>query len=175
MSSARTDPGPWYREPWPWILMSGPAAAIVAGGFTIWIAFATSDGLVAEDYYKQGLGINRVLEREADAARRGVVARIELAGDRHRITVLLSGVAPAALHVRFAHATRSGHDLILRLARTGEGRYEAAVAQAFPPGHWIVQLEESNAGRAAQWRLAGEWSGREASFTLGGGAGKSAG
>jgi len=27
---------PWYREPWPWILMSGPAAVLVAGAATIW-------------------------------------------------------------------------------------------------------------------------------------------
>lgn len=171
MSSARTDTGPWYREPWPWILMSGPATVMVAGIFTAWIAYATSDGLVAEDYYKQGLGVNRVLEREADAARRGIVARVELGDDRHRITVRLAGAAPAELRVRFAHATRPGHDLNLRLARTGEGRYEAAVPQAFPPGHWQVQIEESNAGAVSQWRLADEWFGREASFTMGGSPG----
>ena len=25
---------PWYREPWPWLLMSGPAAVLVAGAAT---------------------------------------------------------------------------------------------------------------------------------------------
>jgi hypothetical protein len=49
---------PWYREPWPWILMSGPAVVVVAGVATAWIAFATADSLVAEDYYKRGLTIN---------------------------------------------------------------------------------------------------------------------
>ena len=77
---------PWYREPWPWILMSGPLAVIVAGAFTTWIAFATADGLVAEDYYKQGLGVNRLLAREANAARQGIVAQVALPGDRHRIS-----------------------------------------------------------------------------------------
>ncbi|HSC95836.1 MAG TPA: FixH family protein, partial [Burkholderiales bacterium] len=42
---------PWYRERWPWLLMAGPAAVLVAGAATIWIAFASADGLVAEDYY----------------------------------------------------------------------------------------------------------------------------
>ena len=28
MSAARTQP--WYREPWPWILMAGPAIVVVA-------------------------------------------------------------------------------------------------------------------------------------------------
>jgi hypothetical protein len=49
---------PWYREPWPWILMSGPAAVVVAGVATTWIAFATADSLVTEDYYRRGVTIN---------------------------------------------------------------------------------------------------------------------
>jgi len=40
---------PWYKEPWPWIVMAPPAAAVLAGIATIWIAVASADGLVAED------------------------------------------------------------------------------------------------------------------------------
>ena len=40
---------PWYREPWPWILMAGPAAVIVAGAVTIVLAVASHDPIVAED------------------------------------------------------------------------------------------------------------------------------
>ncbi|GAA7760094.1 lipoprotein [Cupriavidus sp. TKC] len=29
---------PWYREPWPWLLMSGPLLAIIGCGVTIWLA-----------------------------------------------------------------------------------------------------------------------------------------
>ena len=50
---------PWYREPWPWLLMAGPAVVVVAGLFTAWLAVVHEDGLVADDYYKQGLGINK--------------------------------------------------------------------------------------------------------------------
>ena len=46
---------PWYRQLWPWLLISGPAAVLIAGAVTTWIAFASADGLVAEDYYKQGM------------------------------------------------------------------------------------------------------------------------
>ena len=52
---------PWYREPWPWILMAPPAAAVIAGAATVWIAVGSADGLVADDYYKRGLAINQVL------------------------------------------------------------------------------------------------------------------
>jgi hypothetical protein len=60
---------PWYREPWPWLLMAGPAAVIVAGVITTWIAFSTFDGLVAEDYYRRGLNINATLACEPSATR----------------------------------------------------------------------------------------------------------
>ena len=52
---------PWYREPWPWLLMSGPATVIVAGIYTSVLAFSGTDGLVADDYYKQGLAMNKTL------------------------------------------------------------------------------------------------------------------
>src|SRR4051812_31343236 len=42
---------PWYREPWPWLLMSGPAIVVVAGCLTAGIAWKSDDGLVADDYY----------------------------------------------------------------------------------------------------------------------------
>ena len=46
---------PWYREPWPWILMAGPAIVVVAGIATAWLAVRSNDGLVGDDYYKKGL------------------------------------------------------------------------------------------------------------------------
>ena len=60
----KNDPSakPWYREPWPWILMAGPAAVVVAGTVTAYIAFSGADRLVAEDYYKRGVEINRTIE-----------------------------------------------------------------------------------------------------------------
>ena len=163
MNATPTVENPWYREPWPWLLMSGPAAVLIAGAFTTWIAFSTSDGLVAQDYYKQGLAVNRVLEHESNAARLGLSARIEFAADRHRVAVTLARIQPAELYIRLTHATRSGHDLALRLARVSEGRYEAAVPGELPAGRWNVRIEEGN----GDWRLTGEWSGREAAFSLG--------
>ena len=94
---------PWYREPWPWILISGPAVVVVAGFVTLWLAVSSSDGLVAEDYYKQGLAINRVIEREEAAQKLGLTARIvPIPG---RLVVRLSGTPgahPPALFVRLA-------------------------------------------------------------------------
>ncbi len=39
MQKLEKDSGPWYREPWPWILMAGPFLAIVGCIITIVLAF----------------------------------------------------------------------------------------------------------------------------------------
>ena len=76
---------PWYRQLWPWLVISGPGAVLVAGAITMWLAFSGADGLVAEDYYKQGLAINRQLAREEAARAQGIAARVELSGERIRV------------------------------------------------------------------------------------------
>ena len=47
--------------------MAGPGLVVVAGIATAVIAFRGADGLVADDYYKQGLGINRQIARDQAA------------------------------------------------------------------------------------------------------------
>lgn len=142
---------PWYREPWPWLLMSGPGAVLVAGAVTMWIAFASADGLVAEDYYKQGLAINRVLAREEAARTRGISASLSLEGNL--IKVRLSGAAPEAIFVHLAHATRAGHDQRLRLTRGPDGGYKTEL----PPlaaGRWRAVIEDPH----GSWRISKEIS-----------------
>lgn len=140
---------PWYRDPWPWALMAGPAAAIAAGAVTTWLAFSTADGLVADDYYRKGLAINRVLAREEAARRLGIAAEVERAGGVLRVR--LAGDAPEALFAHLAHATRAGYDTRLRLARAGEGVYEAGLPE-LPPGRWRLALEDPQ----GRWRIAKE-------------------
>jgi len=140
---------PWYREPWPWILMAGPAAVLVAGAATTWIAFSTADGLVADDYYRRGLAINQVLAREENARRLGVRAHIEAHAGRLR--VVLSGAAPEAIFAQLAHATRAGLDQRLRLARAAPGVYESELPP-LAPGRWRIVLEDPR----RQWRVVQE-------------------
>jgi len=139
---------PWYREPWPWLLMAPPAAAVLAGIATVWIAMASADGLVAEDYYKQGLGINKVIAREERARALGLSAQVEMAAGR--IRVRLEGAAPPALFAHLAHRTRAGYDQRLRLAR-GAGAYEAEMAP-LAPGGWRVSIEDPQ----GSWRIVRE-------------------
>ena len=142
---------PWYRQLWPWLILSGPAAVLVAGAATIWIAFASADGLVAEDYYRQGMAINKVLAREEQAKRLGIAVQVRM--ERDAIRIQLEGARPDALFVHLVHATRAGHDQRLRLAPAGGGAYEAGL-EPLPPGRWRIVIEDPR----ATWRIVKEAS-----------------
>jgi hypothetical protein len=58
------DTQPWWTHGHVWLLISGPAAVVVAGLVTAWIAVSTPDPVISEDYYRQGIEINRQLARE---------------------------------------------------------------------------------------------------------------
>jgi uncharacterized protein len=139
---------PWYKEPWPWILMAPPAVAVLAGIATVWIAVKSADGLVAEDYYRQGLAINRVIAREARARELGIKAQVQMG--EGRIRVRLEGAAPEAVFVQLVHRTRAGYDQRLRLARVADG-YQAAMAP-LAPGGWRVSIEDPQ----GNWRIVRE-------------------
>lgn len=168
MSSLSPHRRPWTREPWPWLLMVAPGAAVIAGAATLWIAVATSDGLVAEDYYRQGLAINKVLAREHAAQRLGIVARAETSSGELRVRLEGRAAPPPALFAQLAHATRSGHDLRLRLAPQADGSFSAGLPRALPAGRWRVSIEDPKAA----WRIAGTWSGAAGAFTLDGAGGR---
>lgn len=151
-TTATRKPQPWYRELWPWLLMAGPVIVIVAGLFTAWLAVKSSDGLVTEDYYKQGLAAGETLERSKRAAELGIAAGLRLTGDTVRIR-LSSGagamVMPPALQLTLSHPTRAGIDQ-KSLLKPVNGEY---VGELNLPasGHWLVLVEDE----ARTWRLLG--------------------
>jgi len=144
---------PWYREPWPWLLMAGPATVVVAGAITIYLAVVSSDGLVADDYYKRGLAINQTLSRDALAKERDYHARVEFTADFAQVNVSFERGAPdtTQLVLHLAHPGRAALDRMLPLRAQGDGRY-AGVLPELTAGRWQLTLED--AGRT--WRLVGD-------------------
>lgn len=141
--------------------MAGPAVVVVAGIVTAWIAVTTSDGLVADDYYKQGLAVNQKLARNDTAAAMRLEARLRLAAGRIdlRMTSRADAPLPARVRVTLAHPTRGGEDQKVVLAGD-KGVYAGQIA-ALGPGRWRVLIEDES----GTWRLAGsvQWpDGQEA-------------
>ena len=157
MSNAMTlrrDSNPWYREPWPWILMAGPAIVIVAGFVTAWLAIVSNDGLVADDYYKQGLALNQRLQRDHYASDLGLRADVMRSGQQLRLLVAAerdTGL-PQVLTLKLSHPTRAGQDQMVKMVSEGQGFYGGNLG-ADISGRWYVSIEDP----AGKWRLQGEW------------------
>lgn len=130
---------PWYRQHWPWLLLSGPAIVVVAALFTAWLALRSDDGVVAEDYYKRGLLINRDLEKTSRAAHIGIVGTVTRGG-MLRVRVLGASGAPAELRLKLAHPTRAGLDHVVVLVRDGSGEYRGVLPELLP-GRWLTSVE----------------------------------
>lgn len=163
-TQAQPSAGPWYREPWPWLLMAGPAIVVVAGFLTLGFAVQSFDGLVADDYYKQGKAINMTMQRDARAQQLGYRATITLSNADHAVRLAFADRAPGAAELRLGlnHPTRGGLDRELVLARNGDGSYVAALP-ALEPARWKIVLDD----RSREWRLTGEWPMNDAPVTLG--------
>lgn len=148
---------PWYRHPWPWILAAGPATVVVASLFTAWLAVRSSDGLVDDDYYKQGLAVNQRMARDHAAAERGLTAELVVGANAEDLRLFLSArdaaVLPDALQFRVIHPTRSGADQMVVLKRDAQGFYVGRLGSPLR-GRWHVSLEDA----AEQWRLTGDWN-----------------
>lgn len=131
--------------------MAGPGVVVVAGIVTAWIAVATNDGLVADDYYKQGLAVNQVLARNDAAARMLLEAHLRFAAGRIELRLVSRAAAelPVRARIKLAHPTRGGEDQDLLL--TGEKGVYAGQMSALGPGRWHVMVEDE----AGTWRLAG--------------------
>ncbi len=156
MTSIRPPSRPWYREPWPWIVMAPPAAAVVAGMVMLWLAITSYDGLVTDDYYKQGLAINKTLRRDDRASELSYRARVQLSEDSSRVRVFFDGAQnaslPTVLQLRLAHPTRAGRDQVAVLHAYAPGQY---AAELVPPeaGRWRATIEDMD----GTWRLAQTW------------------
>ena len=152
MNTLQTSIKPWYREPWPWLLMAGPLVVVIAALFTAWLAISTSDGLVADDYYKQGLSANKTIASSELAKTLGLAVAFHVTeeGFVMRLTARdNSFVPPSTLVVTLSHPTRAGLDQSQVFERKGEmyiGKLRLPAS-----GHWLVLIEDE----PKSWRLLG--------------------
>lgn len=147
--------GIWYKEPYVWLLILFPLAAVVMGIIMISLAIRSDDGLVVDDYYKQGLEINMTLERDRAADYYGITMDLSVDETGKKITVHLNGNnifhMPESLHARFIHRTRSGFDQSIILTRSHDGSYHASMP-VLAMGNWDVLIEADN------WRKITKYS-----------------
>jgi len=121
----------------------------VAGGIVLFALAASSwDGLVADDYYRRGLQINRSLERDAAAARLDLHASLRFpAPDAVELRLNDTDAAGDRLVLRFAHPTRAGADVQVELRREADRTWRGDLPP-LSPGKWYAEVGND------RWRLS---------------------
>ena len=142
---------PWYRSFWPWFLFFFPAVAVVGCLITIWLAIITDDGLVSDDYYKEGLAISQKLSQDDLSRQKNLAALIRLNSRNEQVEVYLEGQFDRTdqLKMYFIHPTQSGKDMALTL-----GLIDGVLSGKLPAltaANWHVRLETDD----KRWRLSG--------------------
>jgi len=57
---------PWWKQLWPWLLISGPAVAMIGCAITIWFAVNLyADKPLRDGVVKQGLKVEQLKEVQA--------------------------------------------------------------------------------------------------------------
>ena len=145
------DGTPWYRQPWPWIIMSLPATSVVLGMTLLYFAITSADGLVVDDYYRQGRAIDQTMARSMLAGDLGLYADLTLRTDRVSVNLAANDSAdlPEALIFTIIHPTRAGMDQSVRLMGNA-GVYSGAI-DPINIGRWRIQIEDES----RSWRLNG--------------------
>jgi hypothetical protein len=150
----RSSVQPWYRHRWPWLLMAGPFAVVIASIVTVILAIRSDDGLVTDDYYRKGLQINQTLLLSERARQYGLQATLDFtaSGMVLRLSSQQAGyLLPARLRLVFMHPTRAGLEQTHELPAVDvHGRYAAQFARP-ADGQWVVQIEDE----AQTWRITG--------------------
>ena len=145
-----TDTTPWYRQFWPWFLIALPGTVVIASFNMLYLAVSSGDDIVVDEYYKEGLAINRQLEKREFAKQLGL--DVQLALNAGEIVARISGpVNDATLDILLSHPMEADRDFNTTLYRVAPGVYSGALGSpVIARWHWIL-----SAGDDSAWRLDG--------------------
>jgi len=142
---------PWYKHPLLWMMLAIPFIAMVRGVWMIWISIETADGLVTDDYYKQGKAINEVLVRDKKAAALGLSATIDLNRNSNAVTLAfdkgLLESYPQTLTLHIQHVTRERNDVNVLMYHGMDNRYIGHLTHRLSEGVWYFGIDQSD------WKL----------------------
>lgn len=157
INTASTTEEPWYKQFWPWFIILLPSSVVVAGIVTVFIAVKNADSLVHDDYYQQGMGINRqlALDENANVLAAYIVATLDV--ETGQLRMALEGKfseKPLFLEAKWIHPTSKDRDFSMQLKLSPTGDYVGQLTYLVS-GRWYLQV---SAERPIQWQLKTELS-----------------
>jgi hypothetical protein len=154
MRYPREDTQPWYRQFWPWFVITPPLVGIMLGVLLVTAATHDPDGLAVGDYYKEGRGINQSIERAQFALSLGLIAEVSIEAERVWVSLDSHVSIPRQeLELAFVHPTRNHFDRRLPLSYDARSGLYFTDLGDLNPALWHVYVEPAD----GSWRLRGRF------------------
>lgn len=143
---------PWYKEPWPFILISITGLGVVAGSTLAFIGLSNPPEIVSGDYAQFGRGLVDTNVRTGRARELGLSGSMSLSDEGLILTLaaLEPDALPETLLVQFQHPAYSDRDAIVMLQRGHGGQFTGPIAE---PPHARAQVIVTDLEQT--WWLAG--------------------
>ncbi|GAB5380673.1 MAG: FixH family protein [Aliiglaciecola sp.] len=148
----QSDSSPWYKQFWPWFLITIPLISIILSVTMLNLALNTEDSLVIDDYYKEGKAINMELSKVQEARVRNIKTELFVIDDKISLTFLTGAPESGeALELHFYHATLEKNDFTILLTRDAKGIYRATAPNVIA-GKWNITLSPVD----ESWKIINE-------------------
>ncbi len=139
---------PWYKQFWPWLLISLPVFSVLKAVHTVYIMNQQNPDLVVDDYYAEGKAINMNLAKYREAASRNLAGGVLLAGNKVLVNMKANPLLGDTLHLSFVHNTFASKDFNLVAERSGESLFIAELPTAID-GKWNLVVSDTE----SEWKL----------------------
>ncbi|TBR38581.1 hypothetical protein CBF23_011870 [Marinomonas agarivorans] len=133
-------PSPWYKQFWPWFVIAIPMSSVFVAVIQISLALQSPNDLVKENYYKEGLGINKVLDKRQKAKELSVAAEVLIDNLTGEIILTTQNTQASILELSFVHSAIANKDFSLTLNRIAENEYRGQLNKTLQ-GIWSLYLD----------------------------------